>query len=211
LPSVGNSGIKRKARFIKIIQIDVALVFVFLSGFQLLLALGKGIGIAQLLSRLPHPLPSKTRLFGSTFQRGDADGLLGLLGDVVHYHFERTRLVLERLPGEGLLGRRKWARSATARLIMQAFRSVLFPCADPSRHGDTMDLIGLGNVLDRLALSTQQQTMSATPRSEGGIVMHRFVEEYTLLFGQRLYISHDPHLIRSGSISHEKLCSIDEV
>jgi hypothetical protein len=37
---------------------------------------------------------------------------------------------------------------------------------EPSRHGDAMDLIGLGHVLDRLALSTQQQTMSAAPRSE---------------------------------------------
>jgi hypothetical protein len=30
LPSVGNGGIKRKARFVKIIQIDVALGFLFL-------------------------------------------------------------------------------------------------------------------------------------------------------------------------------------
>ena len=49
---------------------------------------------------------------------------------------------------------------------MQAFRSVLFPFVDPSRHSDTMDLIGLSNVLDRLALKHQQQTMSAAPRSE---------------------------------------------
>lgn len=92
--------------------------------------------------------------------------LLRLLGDAIDRSFERTRLVLELLPGECLLGRREVARSAAARLIMQAFRAVLFPFVAPSRHGDAMDLRGLGNVLDPLALSTQQQTLSADPRSE---------------------------------------------
>ena len=92
--------------------------------------------------------------------------LLGLVGEAINRSFERTRLVLEIVLGKFLLGHRECAWWATARLIMQAFRSVLFPFVDPSRHSDTMDLIGLSNVLDRLALSTQQQTMSAAPRSE---------------------------------------------
>jgi hypothetical protein len=60
-------------------------------------------------------------------------------------------------------------------------------------------------------LSTQQQTRSAAPRSEGEIVLHRFFEEYTLLFGQRLSISHDASLIRSARSSRDKLYSSDEV
>ena len=82
--------------------------------------------------------------------------LLGLLGKAIDHSFQCTRLVLEILPGECLLGRRELARAAATRLIMQAFRSVLFPFVDPSRHGDAMDLISLGNILDRLALRTQQ-------------------------------------------------------
>src|SRR6266487_6514875 len=74
-----------------------------------------------------------------------------------------------------------------------------------------MDLIGLGNGLDRCASSTQQQTMGAAPSSECGILLHRFFSEFTLLVGQRLHISHDHHLIRSWGIRHEKRFDVDEV
>jgi hypothetical protein len=156
LPSIGKSGSKRKASFIQIIQIEVALVCLLLEGFQLALATGKGVGIAPLFYRLSSPFPSKTRLFGSTFQGRDVEGLLGLLGKAIDHSFQGTRLVLEIWPGECLLGRRELARAAATRLIMQAFRSGLFPFVDPSRHGDAMDLRSLGNILDRLALRTQQ-------------------------------------------------------
>jgi len=48
-PSIRNGGIKRKASFSKILQIEAALVFLLLEGFQFSLAAGKGVGIAQLL------------------------------------------------------------------------------------------------------------------------------------------------------------------
>jgi hypothetical protein len=48
LPSIGKSGIKRKASCIKIRQSEGALVFWLLEGFQLALATGKGVGIAPL-------------------------------------------------------------------------------------------------------------------------------------------------------------------
>ena len=66
------------------------------------------------------------------------------------------------------------AWSATARLIMQTLGAMLFPFLDPGRHGDTMDLIGLGNGLDGRAGGTQQQTMGTAPRSEDRILFHRF-------------------------------------
>ena len=82
--------------------------------------------------------------------------LLGLLGKAIDHSFQCTRLVLEILPGECLRGRREFARAAATRLIMQAFRSVLFPFVDPSRHGDTMDLIGLSNVLAHSAIDYER-------------------------------------------------------
>ena len=41
LPSIGNRGIKRKARFIKIIQSDLALVFLLLQRFKFTFGLGQ--------------------------------------------------------------------------------------------------------------------------------------------------------------------------
>src|SRR6266403_1963454 len=74
-----------------------------------------------------------------------------------------------------------------------------------------MDLIGLGNGLDRRASGTQQQTMGAAPSSECGIRFYRFFSECTLRVGSRLHISHDHHLIRSWGIHHEKRFDVDEV
>src|SRR2546422_5149714 len=94
---------------------------------------------------------------------------------------------------------------------MQTLGALLFPCLDPGRHGDTIDLIGLGNGLDGRAGGTQQQTMGAAPSAECGILLHRLFSEFTLLVGQRLHISHDHHLIRSWGIRHEKRFDVDEV
>jgi hypothetical protein len=53
--------------------------------------------------------------------------------------------------------------------------------------------------------------MGTAPRSEDSILFHRFFSECALLVGQRLHISHDPHLIRSWGIRHEKRFDVDEV
>ncbi|OLE36886.1 MAG: hypothetical protein AUI36_26770 [Cyanobacteria bacterium 13_1_40CM_2_61_4] len=50
LPGIGNRGIKRKARFIKIIEINLPLVLVFLQGGKCPLTSGKGSRIAETLS-----------------------------------------------------------------------------------------------------------------------------------------------------------------
>jgi hypothetical protein len=47
LPGIGNQGIKRKARFIKVIEINLALVFLFLQGFKFTLTFGKGFRISE--------------------------------------------------------------------------------------------------------------------------------------------------------------------
>ena len=49
LPGVGNRGIKRKAGFIKIIEVNLSFVFLFLSRFKLTLTFGKSDGISQTL------------------------------------------------------------------------------------------------------------------------------------------------------------------
>ncbi len=69
LPGIGNRGIKRKARCITIIEIDLPLVLLVLQGGQFTLTAGKGLRIPETLSRLSHPFPSKTCLFGQTFER----------------------------------------------------------------------------------------------------------------------------------------------
>src|SRR6266508_1300156 len=74
-----------------------------------------------------------------------------------------------------------------------------------------MGLRGLCNGLERCASGTQHQTLGAAPRSEGGILLHRFFSERTVLVGQRLHISHDHHLIRSWGIRHGKRFDVDEV
>ena len=139
-----------------------------------MLTSGKGIRIAETLSRLSHPFPSKTRLFGQTFARRETEALLGFVGETLHHRFERTGLFFDILLSEGLFVRGEFAGSATARVIMQTLGAMMFPFRDPGRHGDPMDLIGLGNGLDGRAGGTQQQTMGAAPRSEGGILLHRF-------------------------------------
>src|SRR6266851_8358137 len=197
LPGVGNRGIKRKAGFIKIVESDLPLILLCLQGGQFTLTAGKGLRITETLERLSHPFPSKTCLFGQTFERRDTEALLGFVGEALHHRFERTGLFFDILLGEFLFVWGEFAWSATARLIMQTLDAMVFPFLDPCRHGDAMNLIGIGNGLDGCAGGTQQQTMGTAPRSEGGILFHRFFSECTLLVGQRLHISHDHPLIRS--------------
>ena len=59
------------------------------------------------------------------------------------------------LLGEFLFVWGEFAWSATARLIMQTLGAMMFPFLDPGRHGDAMDLIGIGNDLDGRAGGTQ--------------------------------------------------------
>ena len=47
LPGIGHRGIKRKAGFIKIIESDLALVFLFLQGFQCPVTFGKCFRISE--------------------------------------------------------------------------------------------------------------------------------------------------------------------
>ena len=64
-------------------------------------------------------------------------------------------LFFDILQRDGPFLRAEDARSAAARFIMQTLGAMVFPVLDPGRHGDAMDLIGLGDVLDRRALGTQ--------------------------------------------------------
>jgi hypothetical protein len=197
LPGRGHRGIKRKARFIKIVESDPPLILLCLQGGQCTLTAGTGLRITETLSRLSHPFPSKTCLCGQTCARRETEALLGFAGKTLHHRFERTGRFFDLLLRKGLFVWRKCAWSATARVIMQTLGAMMFPLLDPGRHGDSMDLRGLGNGLDGRTSGTQQQTMGAAPRSEGGILLHRFFSECTLLVGQRLHISHDHPLIRS--------------
>ena len=174
LPGIGNRGIKRKASFIKIVESDLPLILLCLQGGQFTLTAGKGLRITETLSRLAHPFPSKTCLFGQTFERRETEALLGFVGEALHHPFERTGLFFDILLSEGLFVRGEFAGSATARVIMQTLGAIIFPFLDPCRHGDAMNLVGIGNGLDGCAGGTQQQTMGAAPRSEGGILLHRF-------------------------------------
>jgi hypothetical protein len=80
LPSIGNRGIKRKAGFVKIIEIDFALVFLVLQRFKGTFRLSKGNRVSEAFERFSHPLPSKTRLFGQTFQRRQTKALVSFGG-----------------------------------------------------------------------------------------------------------------------------------
>ena len=47
LPGIGNRGIKREARFIEVIESDLALVFLLLQGFKFTFAFGKCFRISE--------------------------------------------------------------------------------------------------------------------------------------------------------------------
>ena len=80
LPRIRDGRIQGKARFITIVQIDLAVGFLFLQRFQGTLPAVKGFRVSQRFSRLSHPLPSKTGSFGETFQRRNTEALLGFIG-----------------------------------------------------------------------------------------------------------------------------------
>ena len=89
-----------------------------------------------------------------------------MVGEALHHAFERTRLFFARVLGNDLFVRGQCGWSAAARLIMHTLGAMVFPFLEPGGHGVSIDLRGLGNVLDRGALATQSQTMGARPRSE---------------------------------------------
>ncbi len=120
---------------------------------------GTCLRIAETLSRLSHPFPSKTCLFGQSFERRETEALLGFAGETLHHPFERTGFFFDILLGECLFVWGECAWSATARVIMQTLGAMMFPFLDPGRPRDAMDLIGMSNDLDGRAGGTQQQTM----------------------------------------------------
>jgi len=197
LPGIRNRGIKGKPGFIKVRESDLALVLLGLQGGECTLTAGKGLRISETLSRLSHPFPSKTCLCGQSCARRETEALLGFAGETLHHPCERTGFFFAIWLGECLFVWGECAWSATARVIMHTLGAMMFPCRDPGRHRDAMDLRGMSNDLDGRAGGTQQQTMGAASRSQGGILLPRFFSELTLLIGQRLHISHDHHLIRS--------------
>jgi hypothetical protein len=164
LPGVRHRRITRPSGFIKIIAIDLAVVFWFLPGCQGTLTRGKGCRLSETFSRLAHPLPSKTGFFGETFQGRDTDALGGFGGEARDNVLERTGLFLERRDGQRVFFRCQLWRSATARLIRYTGFTLLFPLRDPCGDGVSIHLRDLGNVIDDHPLDTQYKTMGAGAR-----------------------------------------------
>jgi hypothetical protein len=174
LPGRGNRRIQRQAGFSKRIERDLPLILLLLPGGQCTLTAGQGRRITETLSRLSHPFPSKPCLCGQPFERRETEALLGVAGETRQHRFERTGLFFAIVLSKGLFVGGAFAWSATARLIMPTLGAMRFPCRDPGRHGDPMDLRGLGNGLDGRTGGTQQQTMGAAPRSACGLLLQRF-------------------------------------
>jgi hypothetical protein len=204
LPGRGPRGIQRTARCILIIQSALSLVFLALQRFQCTCRLGTGVRVSETWERLAHPLPSKPGFVGQTLQRRHPEALGRCGGEALRDSLESTRVFFPRVEGAVLCLRGASGRSAAARLIRQPLGAMVFPGRHPGRHGDAMDLRGLGDVLAGRALGTQEQAMGTAPHSAGGIMFHRVFSEVTLLCGQRLHISHDHSLIRSDGRSYDK-------
>ena len=77
------------------------------------------------------------------------------MGYALHDAFERPRLFFDILLGDGLFVWGEFGWSAAPRLIMQTLSAMVFPLLEPGRNGISIDLIGLGDVLDCGALGTQ--------------------------------------------------------
>src|SRR5712664_610974 len=72
LPGIGNRRIKRKARFIKIIESDLPLILVGLQGGQFTLTAGKGLRITETLSRLSGKFHGPRKVDNSFLGRASA-------------------------------------------------------------------------------------------------------------------------------------------
>src|SRR5262247_542861 len=173
LPSIGNRGSKRKARFVAIIQSNLALVFWYLHRVKCTLGLGKGHRVSERLERFAHPLPSKTGLFGQAFQRRQTEALVGGVGEALPYPWERRGLFVDVWQGDGLCRRAEGGRPPAAWFIMPTLGARLCPWLEPGRHGDAMDLRGLGKSRDGRPCGTQEQTMGTAPSAEGGLLAQR--------------------------------------
>src|SRR5215831_2670806 len=128
LPSIGNRRIKRKARFIKIIESDLALVLLFLQYFKFPFGLGKGVRVSEAFERFSHPLPSKTGLFGQAFERRQTEAFVGFVGEALPDPFERMGLFFEILQGDIPFLRAEGARSAAARLSCKLWAPCCSQC-----------------------------------------------------------------------------------
>jgi len=126
----------------------------FLSGFQFTLTLSKGLRISETFSGLSHTLPSKTGSFRKTLQGRNTEALCRFLGDSIHHLFERTGLFLHIRDGELLFFWRQLRWSATAGLIMQTAFTLMCPFLDPCGDGVAINVIHLGDFIDRHPLST---------------------------------------------------------
>jgi len=143
---VGSSA---KPEFIKVIEIDLPLVLCFCKAGQGHVDIGQRPPDRGDSSTTFLPVSIEDGLFGQTLSVRDTQALLGFCGPRRSTTpLRRTGLFFDILLGEFLFVWRKFAWSATARLIMQTLDAMVFPFLDPGRHSDAMDLIGLCNSLD---------------------------------------------------------------
>ena len=91
---------------------------------------------------------------------------------------------------------------------METRRPIVFPFPDPCRDGVAINLIDLGDCIDRHPLGTEYQTMGARSGARGCIMGHRVLEEVTLRVYQRMHISHDGNLILWRRIINERLDTV---
>jgi hypothetical protein len=154
LPGIRDRGIKGQSGFIKIIESDFSLVFLFLSGFKFPLTPGTCCRVSETFSRLSHTLPSKPGSLGETFEGRNTEALCRFLGEPLPNLCERTGFFLTRLDGELLFFRRQLWGSAAAGFIMETRRPIVCPCPDPCRDGVAINLRDRGDCIDRHPLGT---------------------------------------------------------
>ena len=196
-PGRGHRGSKRQAGVITRSARALPLRLVCRPGGQCTVTAGTGLRITETLARRSPPCPATTGRCGQPLARRETEALRGGVGAPRHHRLESTGRCCARVVRTGLVVWGAWAWSTTARWIRQTLGAMRCPWLDPGRHGDPMDLRGFGQGLEGRAGGTQQQTLGAAPRAEGGLLCHRCFSECTVLLGHRLPISHDHHLIRS--------------
>src|SRR6266516_128472 len=143
----------------KIIEINLPLVFLFLSGLEFTFTLGKGDGISQALEGFPYTFPSKTCLFCQTFSGRNAETFRGFLCEALDHMFEGTWFFFNILFSELFFSSIQCSWSSATRLIMQTLVTMFSPFLDPCRNRISVHMIYLGNGFDRYALAAQQKTM----------------------------------------------------
>jgi hypothetical protein len=158
-PSGGDRGSKCQAGVSTIRQRHLPLIFLFLSCFQLTLALGKGEGSSQTLSGFPHPFPAKTCFLCQTFAGRHAETLRGFLCSPRDNRCESTWFFLKIVVGALLFRGMQCGWSAATRLIMHTLVTMFFPLLAPWSNGISVNVIALGNGFERYPRAPQQKTM----------------------------------------------------